>query len=790
MGFKIYRQMDLLVPTPQGETLHYINDGNTSYTAPLLLKNLFISIFLIGLICLIWFPEEARAQTASIRGLISDVESGQPLEGANIVLQNLDGEQVKGRATDSNGFYQINNIRSGDYILQISFVGYLPHQDTLSISREQRLTISIALEPDKELLDELVVATGGAGRLEGGLQQVSAVDLSRVPTPAGGGDLVNYIQTLPGVVTAGDRGGQLYIRGGTPAQNMVLVDGTLIYQPFHIVGFFSAFPEELVASADFYAGGFGPRYTDRISSVLDIKMKDGNRNRTEGTASVSPFVAGVVVEGPVTEGKSSWIGSVRRSLIEETSPLLLEEKQPLRFESQYFKMSFFGRQNSRCSITSMRTYDRGRLDPEENDIIKWKNFITGGRCVVLPEGSDLLFDMNAGLSYVSNAAGGSDNPERTSNATRINLDVNISRYFNKIRLDYGLFFRVTTLNYELSELFGGPQADFNHLVNGGGYIKTTIPIGERVVVQPGSAVTFYRSTYPTSLEPRLRISWRPRGLEAEELNIAMGLYRQSLAGISDKRDAGSVFKTWMPVPIGGSQMEAIHGLLGWQQSIGTNFQWSIEGYYKRLRNLSVPTRNSTTRFTTDLVPANGFVYGGDIRLEYNSGLFYGLLGYGYSWTEYNTPREYISDWAGDSFQHFHPPHDQRHQLNTLVSIEPGPYTIGLRWQLGTGFPFIQPQGFFEALPFSELLPNTRDDPGTQRVITEMGRLPINHRLDMSLERSFMLPSGRLYLQLGAVNLYGQKNIFYYDVYNNRGVDQLPFAPYFSVKFNPDLSGNS
>src|SRR5690606_35192440 len=114
----------------------------------------------------------------------------------------------------------------------------------------------------------------------------------------GSGDLATYLQTLPGVVTTGDRGGQLFVRGGTPAENLALVDGIPIYQPFHILGFFSVFPEDLVSSVDFYAGGFGARYSGRTSSVLDVQMRDGNPNKLSGAGSISPFLAEVLAEGP------------------------------------------------------------------------------------------------------------------------------------------------------------------------------------------------------------------------------------------------------------------------------------------------------------------------------------------------------------------------------------------------------------------------------------------------------------------------------------------------------------
>lgn len=486
--------------------------------------------------------EEATAQSARVQGIINDGATDQPLEGANVVLRQIGGDQVTGVATDPNGFYQIGDVSPGRYGLRISFVGYITYQDTLSLSSGERVTVSLSLSPNQEMLDELVVSpTGGTTQLEAGRQQVSAADLSRVPTPAGSGDLASYLQTLPGVVTTGDRGGQLYIRGGTPSQNMVLVDGTLIYQPFHILGFFSAFPEDLVSETDFYAGGFGPQYTGRISSVLDVKMRAGDRYETSGSGSVSPFLGEVMAEGPLKEGRSSWIASARSSLIEQTSPALLGEKQPLGFDSQYLKMSFYGEQDSRCSIMGMRTYDRGRLDIEENDIFSWKNVVLGGRCVILPEESDLLFDMNLGYSHISNSAGSAENPERKSKSSRINLDINLTRFLGETRLNYGLFLHINPLSYDMSEQVGGPQIGSEHILSGGGYVEAAIPMGEQLMLRPGTALSHYRGITGFSVEPRLRGSWQPGGSEEKELSFAAGIYRQPIAGITDKRDAGSVF---------------------------------------------------------------------------------------------------------------------------------------------------------------------------------------------------------------------------------------------------------
>lgn len=643
------------------------------------------------------FIPDTQAQQASIQGIITYAVSGQPLEGANVFLQNLSDESIRGSSTDGNGFFQISNIRAGRYLLRISYVGHTPYVDTLSLNENSRQNISIGLQPDAEELGEVVVAFDRSTQVEAGRQQLSASDFRRVPTPAGSGDLASYIQTLPGVVSTGDRGGQLFIRGGTPAQNMVLIDGILIHQPFHILGFFSTFPQELVSEVDFYAGGFGPEYAGRISSVIDVKMKDGDRNNTKGSVSMSPLLGEITVEGPLKKGKSSWIASTRRSLIEQTSSTLLGEEQPLHFESQYLKMSFFGERNSRCSMMGMHTYDRGRLDPVEDDRFNWRNLVFGGRCVVLPKESDFLFEINAGISHISNGAGSAENPERSARATRFNLDFKFTRNSGSIRFDYGGFLHVNSINYDMSEQLGGPQTGSDIFPSLGTFVQSTIPIGKNVEAKPGLVLSYHRHNYPVSLEPRFRLSWQPWGNENQSFHAAVGRYLQPITGVTGRRDAGSVFTAWMPSPLGNPQMEAIHLLAGWNQSWDNGFNISAEVYYKKLEQLPVSIWSNFARFTTDLVIADGNSYGSDLRLEYAGNSWHAFIGYGYSHTEYKTRQEHFEQWFGTSSQKYHPSHDRRHQLTAQLNVDIHSFSAGLNWQFGSGLPFSSPMGFDELL---------------------------------------------------------------------------------------------
>lgn len=745
----------------------------------------FIPILILS-IALLAGIEKTQGQSASVQGIISDASSGQPLVGANIVLIHaVHQEQLRGTAAERNGFYGISNLSAGRYIIRVSYVGYVTMTDTLDLEAGARLTKNASLLQDEELLDELYVApVGGTIMRAGGEQRIRPVDISRVPSPAGGGDLASYLQVLPGVISTGDRGGQLFIRGGTSSQNMVLIDGTLIYQPFHIISYYSAFPEELISGVDFYPGGFGARYNRRISSVMDVQTRDGNRYQHQGSATMSPFLAEIYLEGPIKKGNSSWLASGRRSMIDYTSPWLFREEHPLRFDSQFFKFSHRGSDNSNCSVSVMRTHDQGRMDFESDDVFKWNNFVVGGRCMTLPDESIGLFELNAGLSYMSNSAGDRHNPELYSDVTRFNMDLNITRFIGNMRLEYGGFAKMKWYNYRLNELFQNPREDTDVMLGSGIHIEATYSFSEWARIRSGFLLTFYLNNYKPSFEPRLRFTWNPFKQENEEFSASIGIYRQGLVGLSDMRDVSSVFVAWMLSPLSGEQMQAIHAMAGWKQELGHGFQISLEGYYKRLNNLPITVWSSLARFNTDLALADGNVFGSDIRLEYNSSRVYGFAGYGYSWTKYVTSQDHFNIWFGEPVQRFHPPHDRRHQFNSMLGVSFGRYQVSLRWQLGTGLPFTQPMGFDELIRFDDGMPDVRRMYGNPRIIMEkpyQGRLPVFHRMDVSLERIFNFPSVKISMQAGAINIYDQSNIFYYDVYTQRQIDQLRFAPYISVK---------
>ena len=233
------------------------------------------------------FPRVAMAQTATISGFISDQSDGEPLELVNVAVYAND-LLVQGTVSNQDGAYVLNRIPPGSYEFIVSFIGYEVYRDSVRLRADVVINRSIALEQSAEAMAEVIVQTervSGAARVTAGQQTIRPEDLELLPSPDVTPDLVNYLTALPGVVSVGDRGGQLFIRGGEPSQNLVLLDRMIIYQPFHVLGFYSAFPGDILNRSDIYAGGFGSRFGGRISSVIDVLTRNGNNRRFAGAAS-------------------------------------------------------------------------------------------------------------------------------------------------------------------------------------------------------------------------------------------------------------------------------------------------------------------------------------------------------------------------------------------------------------------------------------------------------------------------------------------------------------------------
>ena len=405
----------------------------------------------------------AYAQTATVRGFVEDADDGQSLQGVNVILTDASGE-IYGSATDSDGFYAVSRVPAGTYTLRGTFIGYQTYEDTITLESGEVRTYNFEIRFGAEELDEVIVESEresvGAAAVTAGLQTIRSQDIELVPAPDVSGDLVQYLGTLPGVVSTGDQGGQLFIRGGEPTQNLVLLDGALLYQPFHLIGFYSAFPSDIIQSTDVYAGGFGAKYGGRLSSVIDVSTRNGNKRGFAGAVSVAPFVSGMRVEGPLVRDRVSFLLSGRTSVIDQGASNLIDDPLPYKFDDQFAKLHAELSENSQISITGIRTYDRGVLGEtlegadevielaEEPDEVIWNNQALSARYLLLPRALPVLAEVLFSYSSVENTLGPSGAPERSSATQQYNVGTNVTHYLGNTDINWGLYLRTSQLDSE------------------------------------------------------------------------------------------------------------------------------------------------------------------------------------------------------------------------------------------------------------------------------------------------------------------------------------------------------
>jgi hypothetical protein len=735
---------------------------------------------------MLWTPASVAAQPAgaTLRVIVTSADDGRILEGANVVLAAVQSDAQYAGATNPNGFLELSDVPPATYRLTVSFIGFETHEETLTLEPEERRLLEVALALQEQTLDEVrVEAERGAARREAGLQTVRAADLTRVPTPGPSGDLASYLQTLPGVVSAGDRGGQLYIRGGTPSQNLVLVDNMPVIKPFHISSLYSAFPEDIVRSVDFYAGGFSAKYMGGLSSVLDVNLRRGNMEQFAGSAAISPFIASARVEGPIERGRQSFLVVGRHSIIEETADPLLGRDVPLRFHDLTARYSVQGN-GAACNLTGMHTYDRGRISTTENTSLTWSNAAVGGTCLLFGEGLNRAFELTGGLTYFENAAGTAGTPERSATLRRIHLGLEREQDLLGSTLDLGVRWTTTQYAANLDEKFSALQLVQQNGAALQAFAATAWTVGDVLTITPslGTHITGRRIEKPT-YEPRLRLSWRPTGTDQQEISLAVGKYNQVDQGITDERDAGTVFTVWKASEDDEALPQALHGILGYRQRLGRHLEVNVEGYVKDLSNIPVPQWTPEARFNTRTTLANGFTYGVDARLELTTRPFYAYVGYGWTTVDYEAARDDLGAWIeGDLFS-YAPPHDRRHQVNAVASYEWAGFTANASWEFGTGRPYTKVYGFDLALDLPAQRPTSSAGTGFTFYDRPYGaRLPVYHRLDVSVARDFTVSGGlTLETKAGAINTYDRSNIFYYDVNALQRINQSPLLPYLSLR---------
>jgi hypothetical protein len=775
-----------------------------------------------------------QSQTGTIRGFVYLKSSGEAEPYVNVYL-NEGG--TYGASTDVNGFFTISKVPIGKHTLHVKSIGY----DEISLSVEitkkgHILNKKLFLKGSSVQLNTFTVdaeRTEAQTTVKVSVITATPTIIGYVPTVGGDADIATYMQTLPGVVFTGDQGGQLYIRGGSPIQNKVLLDGMIIYNPFHSIGFFSVFDTDIIRSADIYTGGFNAEYGGRISSIMDITTRDGNKKKIAGKVSVSPFMAKGLLEGPLKKqdeaggGSSSFLFSGKTSYLEQTSKVLYAPIEgvdsaglPFNFTDLYGKISFNGSNGSKVNFFGFSFNDQVKYQAVQD--FHWNSYGMGSNFVLVPAGSPVLIEgnfaySNYAISLEEIVPVGEDPQPRSSDISGFNFGLDFKYFLNENEVKYGLEVIGYQTNFNFFNAVGRTIEQNENTTELAGYLDYKFTKG-LFIFEPSFRAHYYASLSTFSPEPRLGM--KVNATEKLRFKMAAGVYSQNLMSANSDRDVVNLFYGFLAGPdnlqdeatdeegnerdITHSLQRANHLIVGTEYDITDHINLNVEAYVKDFRQLTNMNRNkvfddSPDNFfrpdvlKKDFIIETGMARGVDFVIKYQNKRKY-------FWAVYSIGK--VDRW--DGFQTYSPVFDRRHNVNFVASYRFGQgkeytdengekqrkqevYEFTARWNLGTGLPFTQTQGYYELQDFGDGIntdvATTNGELGIIYADINEGRLPTYHRMDFNIKRSWEFKNDtKLEANLGVTNAYNRQNIFYVDRITNERVDQLPFLPSLGINW--------
>ncbi|MDA8692724.1 TonB-dependent receptor [Saprospiraceae bacterium] len=764
----------------------------------LMIFNRFTQFIVIFLISFLSFYG-ASAQEGSIRGHVYDSKSGEAVSYANVLIEGTS----HGTTTNIEGFFTLTGVPVGDYNLLASFVGYKDLVIPVTFGKNNINYYKINFEEAGVSLGSIdITATRTQARTEVRVSkiQVSKKQIKALPSTGGDPDIIQYLQVLPGIISTGDQGGQLFIRGGSPVQNKILLDGLTIYNPFHSIGFYSTFETELIRNVDVLTGGFNAEHGGRISAVVDISTREGSSKRIGGQVSVSPFNVKGTIEGPIAklkddQGSLSFVLTSKKSIIEQSSKSLYSYAGvndtiglPFGFSDTFGKLSFVTASGSKFNIFGFNFNDE--FNNPLVSRIDWNNKGGGLTFDLLPNASSLTLGGIIGFSSYGIGIEEAEADPRSSFIREYLLGLNFNYFGNDYAIKYGIEVKSIRTEFEFTNPFGIGLDQTQSTTELSGFL-TFRKSWDNFVIEPGVRLQYYASLGEFSPEPRLGIKWN--ATESTRFKAAAGLYSQNLISVNNERDVVNLFSGFISGPesqffdtdgtvVDSKLQRSRHLVAGVEHDVNRNLTLNLEGYIKDFPQIIVVNRNKTEITQSDFTTETGEAYGVDFSAKYENSKVY-------LWATYSLG--FVNRFDGE--QDFPTIFDRRHNVNLLATYTTGSnkdWLFSARWNLGSGFPFTKTQGFFNDIPLSDgigtdYVSDNQDDVGI--IFSDErngGRLPYYHRLDLSVQKNFEFTEHiDMEIVFGVSNTYNRDNIFFFDRVRFERVDQLPTIPSLAARLN-------
>ncbi len=755
----------------------------------------------------------------TVSGYVREAGSRELLIGVNVYLPGA----ATGTTTNTYGFYSITLPAADSVTVAFSYVGYAPQRRTVSLRKNVELNVDLAAG---EVLQEVVVH--GSREKISETPQMSTLDvpikqIKTIPALLGEKDVLKVLQLMPGVQKGSEGSSGLYVRGGGPDQNLIILDDAVVYNAYHLFGFFSLFNGDALKSVELTKGGFPARYGGRLSSVLDMNMKEGNKEKLHGEGGIGLISSRLTLEGPLQKGKSSFILSGRRTYIDAlVRPFIPEGDGGYYFYDLTAKVNHdFGRKDKLYLsgyFGQDRFFVREKYDGNRSKLgFNWGNATGTLRWNHLF--NQKLFT-NTSLVF-SNYRFQIYQDEKDRDGTEYALDYHSGIRDIGIKQDWDFFpsprhalkfgFSSTYHRFTPSAvvLKDSQVNQFSREVKAidvaesGVYAEDTWRPLDRLRLNAGFRLSHYATRGRQYLrpEPRLAASYSLGGdLSAKASYAQMNQYVHLLSNTG----IGLPTDLWVPTTARVAPQQSRQVAAGLAKDfVDQGLQLTLEGYYKKMDNIigyregasfllleDGPESAGKVNWEDNVTAGQGWSYGAELLLQKKAGRFSGWVGYTLSWTqlqfdELNFGKKYYARY------------DRRHDLSLVGIYEISPrITLSGTWVYGTGNALTMPLSQYQATQHQAgpqgrfYYGSTVNDYGEKNSF----RMAAYHRMDLGIQFHKKMKRHERTWEFSLYNAYSRQNPFFYYIdseYNSttnenkailKQISLFPIIPSFSYNF--------
>jgi hypothetical protein len=757
---------------------------------------LFILIFCTNL--------AAQSNKILLKGTISEQNSQERLLGASLYVLGAN----TGVVTDAFGYYNLY-LSKGKTKIVASYVGF--QADTISLTITKDTVLNIVLEP--LALSEVVISEHKINNSERiGVTSLPMEQLKSIPAILGEADVLRGLTMLPGVNNGTEGTVGLNVRGGSPDQNLILLDGATIYNASHLFGFLSAFNADAIKKVELHKGGFPSRYGGRLSSIIDISFKDGNKQSHSGDVGIGVLASKFFVEGPLKQnkisymiaGRSSYLGLINRNARKEFEVAARKEYTDYKFYDINAKVNFVIKEKGSLSASFYRGNDYYLLGENmKAEFLRLKNTVNWNSTVgnlqyIQPIGKKMIYNTqlsynryysNFGINIQPYDSMATDNLHFDNNTYTVIHDLSYKNNFNyslneKHALSFGTeliqqFFKpniaTTILNGENIGLGGTQNTNLRKALNYAAFGDISTQWTEKCKTLIGVRFANYavEGTNFHYIEPRLSLSYDANAKNSIKASFSR---MNQFVHLLSNNTLGFANDAWVPATKRTAPEGALQYALGYVRNIPAwNSYISIETFYKKMDNLieyseaSNPTIDNATKGWEQIIQKNGLgrAYGIEFLLHKETGRFNGFIEYTWSKAERQFDKINQGKWYASRF-------DRRHDFGITAN-----YKLTERWGVSssflfsTGAPFSGPNYFYLRKDPSEdyykpfiTLTNPGGHTATAHYTSKNNlRLPNYHRLDLAFTRTRIKDNDwESIWSFGAYNAYNHKNVIAESVY--------------------------